>query len=557
MGITFATYNRKNTAKYFFYLYKNGKEIYKKVVDSSKLKDCKTVYFSLDEISIKSNDKYEYKLEPIDSTKGNAITVPYDETNNTYYYEIRGKSEFNTFIVVVFIILLILFFLFNYLINYKIKSYNKIFLLFLIYMLFLLFLYPPLQMPDERYHFSNVYSISQYDFNKSPYENINKKIKVSNNFYCLRYADTNGEFTIENVNNKEKLKNCFNEEKIVSKKNLEKIDYGKLAVYIVPAIGIKIGSIFTSSPMILYYIGRIFNFLLSYLIIFYAFKIIPKYKNLLLAIVMIPTFLQQMVSYSYDSLFNALCILVVCMLVKFKNSDRISIKDLLIYSLSSIFIFYIKAPYILIPLLIVLLDCKKFNGKRNKYLFIVFLILISLFSSKFLNRIPTIGKQAEKGINVIKESNFDYLIKNPLIILSIAKNTIIMRGKWYIITMIGSIGKLSYQLNDFVIISYMCTLILMILTNENNSKKIKRLIGLVVLLILLSGIFLSMYLGWSSYQLSYVEGVQGRYFFPLLFPLGIILMPKKKKIEISDSFIFTFINLISFYYIIYMMICFY
>ena len=65
----------------------------------------------------------------------------------------------------------------------------------------------------------------------------------------------------------------------------------------------------------------------------------------------------------------------------------------------------------------------------------------------------------------------------------------------------------------------------------------------MILLIIIGVIFGALYLGWSSYKLPYVEGVQGRYLLPLLVPLTLILMPKKEKIQLKNNTVYTYISM--------------
>ena len=137
--------------------------------------------------------------------------------------------------------------------------------------------------------------------------------------------------------------------------------------YFVSALGIKIVDAFTNSPMVIFYAGRLFNCLLSFSIILYALKKIKKHSSLVLLITMIPMFIYQMISYSYDSILNSLCILVVALLINFITEDKkIEKRDLVIYSICTILIFSIKMPYVLISSLIVFVDSKKFSDKKYK-----------------------------------------------------------------------------------------------------------------------------------------------------------------------------------------------
>ena len=69
-----------------------------------------------------------------------------------------------------------------------------------------------------------------------------------------------------------------------------------------------------------------------------------------------------------------------------------------------------------------------------------------------------------------------------------------------------------------------------------------------------AGIFGALYFAWSGYQLSYVEGVQGRYFIPLILPTIMIFSFRKKILTIKNSTIFSFIDIILLNYIILLLV---
>ena len=81
--------------------------------------------------------------------------------------------------------------------------------------------------------------------------------------------------------------------------------------FILSSLAIKIADVFTNSPMLIFYLGRIVNLVLSIVIIYYAIKVTPKYKEMFLTLGLMPMFIQQMISYSYDSLLNSICLLII------------------------------------------------------------------------------------------------------------------------------------------------------------------------------------------------------------------------------------------------------
>ena len=97
-----------------------------------------------------------------------------------------------------------------------------------------------------------------------------------------------------------------------------------------------------------------------------------------------------------------------------------------------------------------------------------------------------------------------------------------------------------------------------ILSSEKiNDDKITKIISYIGLLTAFAGSFAAMYFYWSQPKLSYVDGVQGRYFIPLLIPLALLLFPKKVRYKLNTNNIYYFVNIILSHYLLFALLSFY
>ena len=363
---------------------------------------------------------------------------------------------------------------------------------------------------------------------------------------------------LNEVTNEKGITECFDSKKIVTKKDVILMD-SKIG-FLFSSLGIRIAMLFTNSPMIIFYFGRLANFLFSFFVILYALKIAPKHKRILLSFVMIPVFIQQMISYSYDSMLNSLSILVIAYLLKFfTDKDKIKIKDLIIYSLSVFVIFRIKLPYVLIGAPIIFVDKEKFGNKKfSKLLYLFFIAIIAgaiyiipkLGSS--LSVIDTSGT-GERGMSLASLLDIPNTLK-------IVFNTIRLNTRFYIETMIGGLGWL-YSTYTSVVLIYGYVLFLMfgVASEEQSVKmsKFKKVCIFLMCLMLIGAIFLAMYLAWTTKESKAIEGVQGRYLFAPVLGIILCLIPKTKKINISNETFYSFFNISSVIYLISMLYLFY
>lgn len=545
--IFMATYARKNTSDYQFQLLEDNKVIYQKKFNASTVKDNSYYSFGVKKVSPKKGSSYKFKIIPLNAKTGNAITVYHNEKKQIINYSLNKTSPYYKECQIIFIIFIIITFIVNYLINNnKIKNEQKFLLLLSIYIIPICLLIPAYQVPDEPYHFYRAYNLSAYDITKLPGENLsNKSLKQPQNIGCLWYSSING---TDNIVSKKDINNCIKTTKNKTKKiPVSSGNNGTLA-YVISAIGIKIADTFTNSPLIIFYVGRIANTLISLLLIYLAIKITPLYKKGILLMLSIPIFIQQTVSYSYDSILNALSLVLIAYIIKFINQkEQIEKKDLIIYTIISILLFNIKLPYGLLSLLILTIDKEKFNSKdklNNKFKKILLMFILIAIGTYLTNYICTIGYISKDiaGENIMIKQ-LKYLFSNPLNIVLIAIRTIKKLGIWYLYSMVGIIGWLKIKMNYILIISFYTMLILLIFSEKSIINKRKRRSILMILLIIIGVIFGALYLGWSSYKLPYVEGVQGRYLLPLLVPLTLILMPKKEKIQLKNNTVYTYISM--------------
>lgn len=561
-GLYFATYNRKNDSNYELQLLKDEKIIKKISFNPKNYHDNSVKYFKLN-IKIDKNSEYKFKVIPKKANKNNSITLIKD--NDDIAYEIVQKSDFYFLVIFLSIIFLFLFLTINYLINSeKIKSEISFVLLMLVYIIPSLFLIPPYEVPDEGYHYIKAYKLSQYDLTKNINYNFKKKkLKVPSNFSCIYYSLTNN----ENVLSKNSIKECFKNKKNVLKVNNDYKSVDRIMVAFPGSLGIKMADIMTNSPLIIFYTGRLFMFFVSFLILLYAIKIIPKYKKILLLVALIPMFLQQMTSYSYDSILNSLCLLQIAYFVKFYyQKETISKKDFILYLISSIFIMQIKIPYLLISISIFFINKEKFGKNKNEKLTKVIIFAISLvlvyFISEYIKDIGYIpAKRTSSALtsknSLIRGNSFINLIKNPKLVFLIIYNTLKTYNISYFVELIGVFGWLKYHLNSILIIGYYVIMLLIILSEKSIFNKKNRICNLILMMFLIVGIFLGMYLSWTPKGKYVIEGVQGRYFLPLLPMILLMVIPNNNKINLECKTIYSFLNISLFTYLIIILFSYY
>lgn len=553
----FATYGKKINSDYKYELYYNDGVIDNVSFNTSNLKDNDYYCFSLNNIDENNINNYHAKFTPVNVDINNVITLYKNAENNEINMAFMKKQSIVSLKLIFIILYLLIFFGINYFINKKNIKIEKIWLIYSIfYLLPILFLIPPYQVPDEPYHFENAYQLSQVDtFEVSKF--ISKgDITVPDNYDCLNYSKLKEK---DNVDNLDEVANCF--------KNADNKKYHMQDKYITPSsklgfiissIGIKIADLLTNSPMVIFFLGRILNLLLSIVIIYYAIKISPKYKEMILSIGLMPMFVQQMVSYSYDSVLNSICLLIIALSLKMTSKENISLKKyFILFTIFSVVIISIKVIYLPLLLFIICSNDKHFNNKRSKkYLYLFGIVSLSILLSYFIYILFNVFYT---GPNVINDTtNLTNFIKNPSSIFSIAKNTFDRYGMFYLRGLIGYFGWFKFKMVDMFINAYVVYFIYLVISNNRIEKSItKKIIIILFLLLIFASIFGALYFDFTAPNKLYVDGVQGRYFLPLLLPLMILLTPKKELIKQDLNITYNFVNIVLLQYILMIIVIYY
>lgn len=564
VGILFGTYARLNSANYEFILQQDGKAIYSQVFSGLSIKDNEYHDFKFTPIKLNPNSRYSFTLRVLSASENNHIAIfCQNDVTCDAVSRIGGRSGFYVFVIVLTAIFLIIFSLLNYLINSgKIKNESGFLVSMLVYIIPLTFIYPVFTIPDEPYHFISALRVSEYDWNQPPSQNLSRSEHIlPSNSECLAVHFIS--ITTPDPSVSEKIIKCFKPAPSESGMYISASNTSRALAYLPSALGIKFGDLISDSPMIIFYCGRIFNLLVNFLILIFAINLIKKHRMLLLAVIFIPIFLQQAISYSYDGLLNALCILVIAYGIRFLTMDVVvRRRDLLIITLALVFIGLIKLPYILVVTPLLFVKSEKFS----KYRFIKWLLLFGLMAGALLSyvlssRIEAIGGD---GMLMLNPGDSDRglplssLWAHPLGVIKMFLRTLGRFKIFYITSTIGFFGWFYFSLDFIIILAYIVFLVIVTMSDsENRLKKSSRFWILLAIIALMGSFFLVMYLNWTPKGYDVIDGVQGRYFLPAIPVLMFALMPKRRKIDLPSDSCYTFINLVTFCYIITLLIGFY
>lgn len=474
----------------------------------------------------------------------------------------------------------------------------------LIFGLGYMYVFPAMSAPDEIAHFISAYKIS----NKM----LGKQATVKDGHVIIRaqdlwIEDVDGEYTFDKSKSEEE-KVLIPEEgshgKIISSKLEEtsyKVfyaegnirgadnyisfggkDYEKAqslhapvntipSVYFLPATGITVARIMGLNSIYLVLFGRMANLILFILFGTLGIYFLPKFKEFIFLVSLLPTTIELAASYSYDAVMISSMIFFVSYVFFLAHEKKeFDIKDLVIFSLIAGLVLPCKMVYF--PMLLMLFSIPlykfKFRGKvdgkikkENIAFFLTYAVVVLLswvFAMYLVNRSTVVGYSTSNtsSLEWAGEESYTigYLLHNKLKAVKLFYNTLLLQLEYYHKTMFGAyLG----HADDVVGIPYIGFLVLNIgmifsVFGEAKEKQLlvkERVLTGISIFFVIFLVLLSMLIAWTPISSEFIEGVSGRYFIPVLLPL--LMICRNNKIAIKDEtkrniiFLFILINAIS------------
>lgn len=452
------------------------------------------------------------------------------------YKEVRWPK---LYLLLAFVAILLLFFLSRLDDNNKIAR-NAFVLIVIVGSLNSLIL-PVRQNLDENTHFFHALEISDGHLRRNAKDE-QSFLEISPDFLAVtKLPSIPGYGSTINTNLYNKVFFELEHEKSNYKKEL--IKPGGLAnpAYIPSALGIVFGKMISDRIFVYYYLGRIFNLVFFAILVYIAIKISKKYKIALFVIATVPYTLWLCAGYNYDSLYYGLILLILAQMTNFLSEKNVSMKKILIYSLSCAGLVFCKAPTLLLIFLPMFLPNKYFQYKKGKIKAMVIMLFSSFFAFLWMiqGTIISVFSKTSSMITLTdgsssEENRLFYFFHN-------FTDTVAMflRSFFDIIATIGqsishpqpflmSAAALNY-INFFVFI----LLFILVGMEINICVPNKQMLGITVAIIIISlGIIYAISGDSRVFKVGelHVAGVQGRYHYYILalIPLMIKWLFNKK-----------------------------
>lgn len=398
-----------------------------------------------------------------------------------------------------------------------------------------IYILPPFQSPDEPNHFMRIYHIAQ--------GHLNGEVSVDKCFlggYIPKdLPSTFSSFSYMNFHEEKKI----HEDSIISKlltplTSKEQI-FGvfpntaryAFTAYFPQAVVTYLLDKINTPPLIILYAQRIVAFLFWILIVYYAIRISPVYKEVLMFLSFLPTSLAVNSTLSADVVSNAFTFLIFALFLKFKFGDaNITKKDGTIFFVVMLMLSWQKIVYFPLCFLLLLVPKEKFGTLSRKLGFLSFVFVTNLalvvWWAGEINKLiyPTNdknfttyanGMRPECSVNPMLQT--DIVLKEPITFTS---NLLFASYKSYNAfgIYLTSFGWESITISRGLLIILKLSVFLFILTRQSLFKTWERIFLLLLGQGLVMLFLLSQHLHWACVGDEIIRNFGGKYYIPI-YPL--------------------------------------
>ena len=435
----------------------------------------------------------------------------------------------------------------------KYKIEDKFLLIALLFGLISILLIPPFQSPDELSHYQRAYSISKGQLYFSVLDNqMGLYIDDELTNYISSFDKFNGD-----INQKYSYEELYLSQEIPklptaqSHKFFSTVETSFLA-YIPSTIGILVSKIFRhtifhASTTYAYslYFARLFDLIFYISLMYFAIKKTPILKKSMATIGLLPMSIMLSSSCSYDGLIiGSSCLLFSHILSILNNpKEKFGYKHMILFIVLGFMLFFIKYTYILLLLLLFFVPVDRFKNKKDKIIklcsiFVAIILLYIIFNIP--NYINSIAGSPNEQIKFILSNPFRYVV--------ILFKSMYVKFGLQLSWILGGFGNLDAHFPGFIYFVMFIYLVCLFLF-DSSIKNIKidykfKIFDFLILSCIIIGIYTALYIIWTPVGNNIIEGVQGRYFIPIviftpLLTLGNKLSEKLKKINqiITDFYL--------------------
>ncbi|MCU1349089.1 MAG: Protein of unknown function rane [Acidobacteria bacterium] len=283
--------------------------------------------------------------------------------------------------------------------------------------------------------------------------------------------------------------------------------------YIPPALAALIARMLGLYPFTEFYLGRVVNLVAALALVYAAMRVAPRHANVFLAVALLPMTLFELASWSPDAWTFGLGVLFTAFMLEPPEPAPRSIAAV---AVTALLLSLSKPAYFLIALLALFRPTKRRIAIAAIAATAVG-IPIAMAYAKYA------WYNAWTGYPIDPGEQLRCILAAPLRFVRLLTHDLTSNGTRYIAEMIGRLGWINVFLPSAVTALEVVLLAAVGLTAAPALDWKRRVTAFAIVIGTVVGIVTSQYLTWTVICSDRIDGVQGRYFLPLL-PLALMIL---------------------------------
>lgn len=301
-------------------------------------------------------------------------------------------------------------------------------------------------------------------------------------------------------------------------------------VYLFPALGISLGRLLGASAMLTMQLARIFNLIFFVFVVWASIRLVPFGKNLWGMLGLLPIALQQGASASYDAMMNGLLMLFLALYFRFDRKMQKKVWELPLMVLLAVFAAVTKGgaylPLLLLPAVSLFREKRQHRNEKKRRSWMAVLgaaavIMLVIALVKVMPVLQSFLQESGDGTGY----TLSYIFRHPLNVIYLYWNTLMLQGDFLLQGLLGgTLSWLDLKMSWLFLLVFLAGLLLMVNVEGDryDGSVIQRVLMAAACGISIVLILLSMLVSFTKTDASYIQGLQGRYFYPLA-PLLVLL----------------------------------
>ncbi|MDE7311294.1 MAG: DUF2142 domain-containing protein [Eubacterium sp.] len=385
-------------------------------------------------------------------------------------------------------------------------------------------------VPDESAHFARTYGISEGSFVTEGVDGgIGTGSRLPEN---LLYGNKGPSMKIGDIAAGKDVE--LSDQKVF-------MDYWTSALYspftyTAQVLGVAVGKLVSNKVFFIAYCGRFAAWLAAGCILFFAIRYIPFGKHTLIAVSLLPMNMHESISLAGDTFTFAVAVafFAFVLYLRYTKKGTMGRKDYVLLYVLLFFIASCKIVYVPLCMLAFLIPAERFGSKRNygKHVLLAALEVLLTACSWLAISMHILDGQ----LNGKSAEQVQYLLSHPLLYVETVVNTTVTYGEGLVKSMLGSsLGWLSIAVNSGIIamvavnLAYVCVFEKGVWKDEESKWPRVWTIGAVACVVFV--MYTSLYVQWTELEKNIIDGLQGRYFLPVLFPFLLSLKNGSKRTD--------------------------